>query len=161
MSTVGKPLVVWVAALVACVCGLFPVSALGLSVPGSAVVPLAMCSGALLAALAATWVGSPLLVEKGSRSRLLPVVGVTEVAAVVLAGILLAVVQLRIPLIAPLLASGVIIAVTATFAARRLRTSHVHVKRDVGVSLTLVAVGVLVVAGGVPVLCATALSCTP
>lgn len=163
MSTIGKTLTVWVAALVACLCGLLAVTVMGLSIPGSVIVPLAMGSGALLAALTATWVGSFLLAEDGTRSRLLPVVGVTEVAAVALAGIVMALALLEIPvsLITFLLASAVLLAGAATAAAQRLRTPHVNVQRDLGVSLVLVAVAVLVVVGGIPALCSTALTCAP
>lgn len=68
-----------VAAVLGVVVGIL-VLTMGLVVPFQVVVPLAQVAGALAAALGAAWVGN-LFVE--DRSRLLPVVAVTEASAVV------------------------------------------------------------------------------
>ena len=70
-----------VAALVGGVLGLVPVLAMGLSVPILVVGPLAAVTGGLFAGLGAAWAGT-LFSPDGSRSHLLGVLLVSEVAAV-------------------------------------------------------------------------------
>lgn len=98
MTELGRSFVVWVLAFVACLVGTVPAAALGLSVPGEVSLPLATGLGALLAALAAGWAGD-FLARDGSRTRLLAVVGVAEVAVALLLAL-----RLGVPLLERLVA---------------------------------------------------------
>jgi hypothetical protein len=132
----------------------------GLIVPGRVVVPLAMALGGLFAGLAASW-SSNHYANDGSRSQILPVVGVAEAAAMASAGLLFVVFLTRVPLplIALVLLSAAGIAYSAARATRQLRTAAGRVGIDVSLSLLLVLFGLVVVFGGIPLLCSTIVSC--
>lgn len=154
----------WVAALIACVVGAAPVATLGLSVSGWLVFPLALASGGLLAALAASWVGNVVFAGGGTRSRLLPIVGWTELAAAVAFGLFALTFFSRVvsvTLLTLLTACAALIAAGAVLATYRLRADETHLMRDAGMSAGLLALALFVDSFGVWSMCATVLSCTP
>lgn len=153
----------WVVALAACLVGIVPVAALGLSVPGQVVIPLAFATGGLLAALMASWLGNLAFAGGGTRSRLLPIVGWTELVAAAAFGLFVLVFFTQVivaTLFTYLVAASVLIAVGAVLATFRLRNEETHFARDAGLSLGMLVVAILVDSFGVWTLCATVLGCT-
>lgn len=154
----------WIAALLACMMGAAPVATLGLSVSGWLVFPLALASGGLLAALAAAWIGNIAFAGRGTRSRLLPIVGWTELGAGVAFGLFVLVFFTQVvfvSLLTLLTACAALVAAGAVLATYRLRIEETHLVRDAGMSAGLLALTLFVDSFGVWSLCATALSCTP
>ena len=164
MSERERSLLVWILASSACLVGVLPTAVLGLSMPGEVVLPMSFALGALFAAVTASWAGNVLFAgghRHRSRSRLLPVVGVTVVSAVVAVGLLLSLFVFAGPLLALLgalagltlmsllLASAGLIALGATVAAKRFRTQESHLLRDAAASLVLVVLWPLAFYGGV------------
>ena len=153
----------WIVALAACLVGIVPVAVLGLSVPGQLVFPLAFASGGLLAALVASWLGNLAFAGSWTRSRLLAIVGWTELVAAAVFGLFLLVFLTRAilaSLFTQLVAASALIAIGAVVATFRLRTEETHLARDAAFSLGLLVVTVLVDSFGVWSLCATVLACT-
>lgn len=152
-----RSLVTWLVALLACFLVLVPVASLGLAVPEEIIIPLSMMLGALSAAVAASWAAN-LWVGDESRSRILAVVGWTEVAAALLTAIFMPLVlfaMLDFGLIVILRAFAVIVAGCATVAALRLRAAGGGIRRDAAISLIVVALGVAVLLVSLLVTCAT------
>ncbi len=144
---------------------------LGLAVPERAVWPLAIGFGTLLAALAAAWTAN-LLDPARAQSRLLAIVGLAEgtAIAVMLVGFVLpwlvGLPDLFMLIVGAtgalglgetyLVAIGVLMAavgITVSFMTTRLRSPARSLRRDLALSLGLLALGVLVVIGGVTVAC--------
>jgi len=145
--------VTFLVALACAVVGIFLMLPLGLVVQDAVVLPLATVVGALLAALGAGWAGTR-LARDGTRTRLLPLVGATEGAAVLLALILVglqAVEEAQPARFLPPpgvigLVVGLLLALCASLAAWRLRTPAGAASGDV--QLTLLLLGLVIV--GVP-----------
>lgn len=160
--TLMRSSVTWLVALLACLVTVVPTASLGLAVPLEIIIPLAMMFGALSSAIAASWAAN-FRVEDESRSRLLAVVGWTEVVAALLAGVFVSLILLGVfdfGLIYVLVAFTGIAACCATVASLRLRTTSGTVRRDATVSLGLVVVGTLVLFGVLLVTCSTG-GCMP
>lgn len=118
---------IWLVSAAACLAGVVPIASLGVMITGEIVLPLAMGLGGLLAAIVAHWMSNALAPGRG---RLWPIVGFTEVAAVVVAVGFLALLYYQgaitgfmAPLINPLLVSAGIISLSATVATALLRTT--------------------------------------
>jgi hypothetical protein len=128
-----------VAAVVGGIFGGGSILSWGLVTPFFVVWPITVGSAALVSALGAGWVGT-FLATDGTRSRLLGVVGTSEVAAAVLA-----VVFPFVPLPPGFLLLGtvVIIALAASWSTWRLRAPGEHIGREVEAVLVL-ATAVLV-----------------
>uniref|UniRef100_A0A831X6C0 Uncharacterized protein n=1 Tax=Thermorudis peleae TaxID=1382356 RepID=A0A831X6C0_9BACT len=158
-------------ATVAGIAGATLVAPLALAVPERAVWPLAIGFGTLLAALAAAWAAN-LLDPARARSRLPAIVGLAEgtaVAVIVVGFVLPWLVGISdlFTLIASvtgalgfgetaLLAIVVLMAaigIVASLMTARLRSPSRSLRRDLALSLGLLALGVLVVVGGVTVTC--------
>lgn len=148
--------------------GLVPVLALGLSVPGLIIGPLAFATGALFAGLGAAWTGT-LFAPDRSRSRLVPILLASEVAAVLalLAGAAL----LVSPRVSggyggPTLAEALWICVPIVAAGASLATwwfrhaSGRRLSNDAAISLVLATLAPLIVAGTVYVGCSV-VTCGP
>lgn len=136
--------------------GVVPVATLGLSVPFYVVGPLALGAGGLLAAVGASWVSN---VGVGDRGRLLAVVGVVEVAALVLAALLFAGPLVGIegllfggPLIYTLAVFVGVIALNASLAALLLREPRGRLAWDGTLTLLLSAawLALVLLAGPLP-----------
>lgn len=147
------------------------VAPLGLAVPELTIWPRAIGFGTLLAALAAGWTANP-LDPAGAQSRLPAIVGVSEViaVAVVLVGFVLpwlaGLPDLFVAIGAVIEASGVgtsrflvilvlmaAIAIGVSNATAWLRSPARSLRRDLTLSLGLLALGVLAVIAGVIVTC--------
>ncbi len=96
-----------VAAWLGSTIGLFLVLPLGLIVIEWLIFPLALAVAALLAALSAGWAAT-FLARDQTQTRLLPVIGVTEVAAVGIALLFLIMVKLGVAGFGPLIVPAVI-----------------------------------------------------
>ena len=141
----------------ACFFVLVPTASLGLAVPTVVVMPMAMALGASFSGVAASWAASIRAVD-GSRSRLLVVVGWTELGAVLMAGVLAPIILFgvfNLSLFAYLLAFTSIIACCATVAALQFRSNYGTAQRDIVVSLYLLATGFLVLLSGLLITCST------
>ncbi len=115
--------------------------------------PLTFGICAIFAAIGAGW-ASNLLVPGHTRSRFLPVVGISEVTAVVVAVALLGLTVFFFPrfpafasMLGPpifLLGTGVIfIAMSASWAAWHFRSLEGHMAKDVAITLGLVGLAIL------------------
>ncbi len=149
MRSLGRYLLVWLGSAVACVVGLVPTAGLLATMPGEIAFLLAWGLGGLFAAVAAHWLGNRFGPDRG---RLLPIVGVTEIAAAVvaigviaLAHYLGAITGVLAPLIKPLLVSAGIISLCATAATALLRTTEGSPERDRRIGVSLVSGGCLTV----------------
>jgi hypothetical protein len=147
--TLVRWLATFLAALLGGGTGLVLVLPLGLVVVEWVILPLAMAVGAVLAALAAGWVGT-WTAGDGTRTRLAAVAGAVEAAGLVLVLAVLGLATLRAALLGPIagiaaLASLVLamVAATATWACRRPAGAP---QRDLALTLALLALA----AGGVP-----------
>lgn len=158
-------LAIWSVSTATALLGMLPPAVLGLVVPGQVVLPLAMCVGAIFAAVTANFVGNRLFPPDRSRSSLLYVVGVTEAAAVAVAVTLLVLLfTLGGPptaLIFILIVCAGVVALNATVAARLLRTTEVHPRREGRVAVGLVVLGLLAVVVVPPAACYAVVSCGP
>lgn len=156
-SVMGKPLrylgVSIVALLVGTVCA-FPVFILGLAVPMYAVWPLALCFGALLAAISAGWMGTLFATDR-TQSRMLLIIAVAELTAIVLAGVIVAIPMLSERGIDVLATSMGLVAVGASWVTWRYRRSERHALRDAAVAVGLVILMVLIVMWVVQFTCST------
>jgi hypothetical protein len=143
-----------VAALLGGTIGGMLVLPLGLIVYEFILWPLTLGFGALLAAICASWVGT-FLAPDATRSRLLPVVAVSEVTAAVVALCLVAVgvlVRPRFPAVGAMLGPPafllglcmVVIALSASWAAWRFRGPGRRSGRDALITLVLLGSGVLI-----------------
>lgn len=140
--------------------GILPVMPVALGVPAQVVMPLAMLLGGVCAGLTASWRANRHATD-GSRSRLVPVTGVAVAVAVPAGGLTVLGMALTVPLppIAYAVVCAVLIGSGAAEAAHRLRTSTSDHRGDLARSLLLALLGLAAVIGGLPVLCATTLSC--
>lgn len=105
---------------------------LGLAVPGLIIFPLTLGVVALLSAIGAGWTGN-LFAPDQTYSRLLPIVGMTEIVAVGLAVILGAILMLGGWLGSLMITFGlsaIIIALSATVATCRFRSTERALARD-------------------------------
>jgi hypothetical protein len=122
---------------------------LGLVVPPFIIFPLALGVIALLSAIGAGWAGN-LFASDQSYSRLLPVIGLTEIIAVGLAVVLGIILMLGGP-VGPLIItfglSTTIIALAATVATWRYRSAKRDLARDGLMTGGLIVLSVLIVAG--------------
>ena len=155
------PLLRWLAAFVATlVVSTVPgyvVFALGLVLPEALSYPLGFAIVALLAALGAGWLGT-LLAPDRARSRLLAIVGVTELVALVALVVLVA---LRLSPLArtalfnrniySLLFATIAVSASASTATWRLRTTATSPGRDALLTLGLLALAVLAIVGTVAI----------
>ena len=125
--------------------------------PESLSYPLAFATVALLAALSAGWLGT-LLSPDRARSRLLAIVGVTELVAAV--ALVVAVLLRLSPLartalfnrnISTLLFAVIVVSASASTATWRLRTTAGSAGGDAWLTLGLLALAVLVLVGTVTV----------
>lgn len=126
-----------------------PVLMMGLVVPIQVVGPLALVTGALSAALGAAWVAN---LFARDRSRLLLVVGVTEISGVSLALLLLVSFSLPVPGLSALFSGPLIhvagvcvavVAVNAGMAAVRLRGTRGRLGLDGAAAILLAGIGFL------------------
>jgi hypothetical protein len=112
------------AALLGAAVGVFFVLPFGLIVVEYIIFPLSLAVAAVLASLAAGWVGNRLAADH-TRTQLLPVVWATLAAAVVLAVLFLANAALRLVILGPVFYPGLVcalvLALAATIAAGRFR----------------------------------------
>lgn len=142
-----------------------PTAAWGLVAPEVVVFPLAMSVGAIFAAIAASWTGYRLLPPDGSRSRLLPIVGATEAAAIVVTvGLLALPLVLKYPPASPIyvfLVCAGIIALGATVATRLLRTTEERPGRDRRITACLLILAILAFLAAPYALCETVVRCGP
>ncbi len=131
--------------------GVMLVLPFGLVVAEFVIWPLALVIGALFAAIAAGWAGN--LLAPG-RSRFLPIAGVSEVTAAVVAVLLAAIFVLILPLFPQngfifgspsfLLGLGVIfIAMGASWAAWHFRSTERDPARDAAITLGLMVLAIL------------------
>jgi hypothetical protein len=138
---------IFVAALVGGVVGMFVVLPLGLIVSEYVIFVLALVVSAILAALGGGWATNGLMGD-GTRTRLLQLVGMTELAAVAVAVILLGVSAFRETMLGSVLnvalICSVLLAVAATVGALRLR-SRVRNDRDGLITFGLIALAVVLV----------------
>jgi len=129
--------------------GLLLVLPLGLVVIEWVVFPLALAVGALLAGLAAGWVGT-WLAGDGTRTRLVVVVAASEVAGLALALVVLGVPAFRQVILGPVIGiaivSALVLAIVASTATMVLRRPRAESGRDLAVTLALLALALV----GVP-----------
>ncbi len=146
---VGVPL----AALMGGLIGLIQIVSLVLVVSPVVTMPLMMGVAGMFAALAAAWAGN-LLAPNRSGSRLLPIVGISEITAALLAVAILSLAMVleqagpsAPDLLLPLLVvSLLVLAAGASLATWRLRYPGRHLRRDALATLGLLALTVVVVA---------------
>ncbi len=138
-----------VAALVGALIGLLVVLPFALLFSELIVYPLAAGFGALLAALAAGWAANAGALDR-STTRLLPVVGVAEACAVLVAGVMLTSFALsvwsrpRVFDVLPIVLAGAgsaVLGAAATGAALRNRSGERRLGRDLRLTLLLLALG--------------------
>lgn len=140
-----------VALLVGIVCAL-PIFTLGLAVPMYAVWPLALCFGALLAAISAAWMGTFLAADR-TQSRMLLIIGVAELIAIALAGVIVAIPLLSERGVDVLAASMGTVGIGASWATWRYRRSERHALRDIVLAVGLIVLMVSVVVWVVQITC--------
>ncbi len=138
----------FIAALVGAMAGLMLILPLGLAVHEFVIFPLALGVAALLAALGAAWTGT-LLAQGQSRTRLMPVVGVAEATAVLLAILVLANSVLRLGIFDRLiylaLAIEFILALAATVGMQAFRRPGEGKRDDLRWTLLLLGMAILLV----------------
>lgn len=141
-----------VVALVAGVIGLAQVASLMLVISPVVTVPLMMAVGGMFAALGAAWAGNILAPDR-SGSRLLPIVGAAEAAALLLAVAILGLAVVLDPAgssapdpLFPILAVSVLILTTgASLATWRFRYQERRLGRDALATVGLFAATVVVI----------------
>jgi hypothetical protein len=135
--------------------GLLLVLPLGLVVIEWVIFPLALAVGALLAALAAGWVGT-WLARDGTRTRLVAAVAASEAAGLVLALVVLGVPAFRQALLGPVIritvVAALVLAIVASTATLTYRRPRGEARRDLALTLVLLALAVV----GVPAVVALA-----
>ena len=138
----------FVAALAGAMVGLILILPLGLAVHEFVIFPLALGVAALLAALSAAWTGT-LLAYDQSRTRLMPVVGVVEATAVLLASLVFANSVLRLGIFDRLiylaLAIGLILALAATVGMQAFRRPSEGKQDDLKWTLLSLGMAILLV----------------
>jgi hypothetical protein len=154
MRLIGR-LATFLAGLVGGGLGLLLVLPLGLVVIEWVVFPTALAVGALLAALAAGWVGT-WTAGDGTRTRLGAVVAVVEAAGLTLALVVLGSAALRGTLLGPVIGiagvASLLLAAAASVATWRCRRPADGPRRDLALTLALLAVAAV----GVPTVVALA-----
>ncbi|GAB3746924.1 hypothetical protein GCM10028864_17580 [Microlunatus parietis] len=134
----------WVLASLLAFIAIMPLMTLGLAVPPQLIVPVAVLAGALLAALAATWVRN--IFTAGTSSRVLVVVGTTAALSVLVAAIVfLGIMLVPVPILVHLPIAALFLGGIATWAAWRFRSAGRHLVRDLLLSLGLLAAGAAVI----------------
>lgn len=132
----------WLGSLI----GLFLVLPLGLIVIEWLIFPLALVIAALLAALSAGWAGT-YLASNQMQTRLVPVIGVTEIAGIGVALLFLLLVRLGLasfgPLIVPIALFSLVLTLTATIATWRFRGPQQNSGRDAKLTVTLLVLAVV------------------
>jgi hypothetical protein len=132
----------------------------GLIMPEPIIVPLTFGIGAIFAAIGASWVGNR-LVPDHTRSRLLPIVGIAETTAIVVAVALLVLMSNHLPTpgfviewsgmapgrIVDVVLGMVFIALSASWATWRFRSSERRPGRDAAIMLGLVGLSILTFIG--------------
>ena len=140
-----------------------PVYVMGLVVPMVLVWPLTLGAAALVAALVASLIGN-VASRDGTRTRLLPVVGIAEGAAAILAlasGLTYLVPDAMPawPAIYSVVAVCAALALVATAASERWRGGGGTWRHDALIVGVLLLLSPLLVCGGVGAACATILDC--
>jgi hypothetical protein len=148
-------LATFLAGLLSGTLGLLLVLPLGLVVIEWVVFPLALAVGALLAALAAGWVGT-WLARDGTRTRLAAVVVASEAAGLALALVVLGSPAFRQAILGPVIGiaivSALLLAIVASTATMVYRRPRGEARRDLVLTLGLLALAVV----GVPAVVALA-----
>ena len=151
-----------VALLIGLICT-FPLFVLGLFVPEQIVLPLTLAVATLFAALTAAWVGN-LLSPTKTVSRILPIVGVSELAAALLYLVMIALtlcLAVRWPFpIFPVLVIVLGVTLIASLATRRLRRQGRALRNDALTTLGLIALALLIAAGTLVITCSVT-PCVP
>ena len=147
-TTLSKPirwLAVFIVTLVVCMAGSAPVFATSLFVQEVISYPLTLLVMGLLAALTSSWM-SNLLSGESTDSRILLIVGATEIVAILLVLLrgLFCIVQLG-PNILLLATWGIVLSLSAYLAAWHFRSSEYNRRRDIVMSLVLLALAPTVV----------------
>ena len=141
----------------------FPLFVFGLFVPEQVVLPLTLAVATLFAALTAAWVGN-LLSPTKTVSRILPIVGVSELAAALLYLIMIALtvnLAVRWPFpIFPVLVIVLGVALVTSLATWRLRRRERALDKDIRITLGLIALAPLIAVGTVAITCSVT-SCVP
>lgn len=136
----------FVAAWVGSLIGLVLVLPLGLIVMEWLIFPLALVIAALLAALSAGWAGIYLANDQ-TQTRLVPVIGVTEVAGIGVALLFLLLVRLGMasfgPLVGPIALFSLVLTLTATMATWRFRAPQQNRGGEVKLTVTLLVLAVV------------------
>jgi hypothetical protein len=139
-----------VAAWLGSIIGLVLVLPLGLIVVEWLIFPLALAVAALLAALSAGWTGT-LLAQDQSLTRLLPVIGITEVVGIGVAPIFLIMVRLGMasfgPLIVPAVIFSLILTLSASAATWQFRSPKQGTGSEVKLTVMLLVLAVVSVPG--------------
>ncbi len=141
----------------------FPLFVFGLFVPAEVVLPLTVGFATLYAALTAAWVGN-LLSPSKTASRILPIVGVSELAAAVLYLVIIAltvnlVVRWPFPIF-PVLVIVLGVTLITSLATWRLRCRERRLDKDIRITLGLIALAPLIAVGTVAITCSVT-SCVP
>ena len=147
-------LLFWLGTLVAAwfgsIISLFLVLPLGLIVVEWLIFPLALGIAALLAAVSGGWAGT-FLARDETQTRLLPVIGLTEAAAVGVALLFLIMVRLGLasfgPLIVPAVIFSLILTLSASAATWRFRRPKQDTGSEVKLTVTLLVLAVVSVPG--------------
>jgi hypothetical protein len=143
---IGTLIAAWLGSII----GLFLVLPLGLIVVEWLIFPLALAVAGLLAALSAGWAGT-FLARDQTQTRLLPVIGITEIVAIAVALIFIAMVRLGAanfgPLIIPAMIFSLILTLTAGAATWRLRDPKQAPGSQVKLTVTLLLLAVISVPG--------------
>ena len=153
MNGILRWLAVFIAALVVSIAGSIPVFATGLIVHEAVSNSLTMVVMGLLAAISSSWL-SNIFTIGSKRSRLLPIVGASEIVAAILA---LAYFFVTMSPAAPelhrlfsvniflLVVWGVLLSASACLAAWHFRSSTLNPKRDAITSLALLGLAIVAV----------------
>ncbi len=152
MTTVWFRVVVAVGALAGAIVGTVPIFVLGLSYSELIVLPLLLGVVGLFAAVSAAWIGT-LFSPDGSATRLLPTVAVTDLAALVMAG--LTVVLQATPLAGLLFPRNVyllalpigVVTIVAVLATARLRRPRRAVLPELARTSAVLLLAAVVVVG--------------
>ena len=155
----GVPVVTLVIGLICT----FPLFVFGLFVPAEVVLPLTVGFATLYAALAAAWLGN-LLSPSKTASRILPIVGVSELAAGILYLVIIALtvnLAVRWPFpFFPVLVIVLGVTLVISLATWRLRRRERTLDKDALLTLGLIALAPLITVGTVAITC-SATSCVP
>ncbi|MFC1934303.1 hypothetical protein ACFLWC_05090 [Chloroflexota bacterium] len=145
MSKPIRWLAVFIVTLVVCMAGSTPVFATSLFVQEVISYPLTLLVMGVLAALTSSWM-SNLLSDDLTHSRILRIVGATELVAIILVLLrgIFYIVQLG-PNILLLATWGIVLSLSAYLATRHFRSSVYTRKRDIIMSLVLLALAPTVV----------------